>query len=228
MGITARGRGRQPVTRTWSVLRGGVPTRRAEERSISDPGTATPGVDDDRVLLDRLRARDGAAFRTLVDRHLPAVLGIARRMLRDEAEAEDVAQEAMLKLWQGGAGLDIGAGGARPWLRRVATNLCIDRIRSGRRTEVTDEVPDQPVAANQLVKLAEGELAVRVDAALQGLPERQRQALVLFHYEGLSQIEVGRVLGVSDEAVESLLSRARRALRGALKDEWRLLLPGEA
>jgi RNA polymerase sigma-70 factor, ECF subfamily len=220
--------GRRPATRTWSVSGAGVPLRRAEERSIRDPSKATPAVDDDRVLLDRVQARDGRAFRALVERYLPPVLGVARRMLRDDAEAEDVAQEALLKLWQGGAALEIGAGGAWPWLRRVTSNLCIDRMRSGRRTDVTDEVPEQPVAANQFRLLAESDLSTRVDAALRGLPERQRQALVLFHYEGLSQIEVGRVLGVSDEAVESLLSRARRALRGMLKDDWRLLLPGEA
>ena len=69
--------------------------------------------------------------------------------------------------------------------------------------------------------------ATRVDAALKSLPDRQRLALVHFHYEGMSQVEVGRVLGVSDEAVESLLSRARRTLKGLLKSDWRQLLPDE-
>ena len=161
----------------------------------------------------------------LVARHLPVLLGVARRMLRDDAEAEDVAQEALIKLWSAGATLELGPGGARPWLRRVVTNLSIDRIRARRRTDVTDEVPEQEVAADQLTGLVDGDLAVRVNTALQALPERQRQALTLFHYEGLSQIEVGEILGVSDEAVESLLSRARRALRAMLKDDWRQLLP---
>ena len=93
---------------------------------------------------------------------------------------------------------------------------------------MTDEVPDQPVAASPLKTLAETDLAVRVEAALKSLPERQRQALVLFHYEEMSQTEVGEVLGVSDEAVESLLSRARRAMRTLLKEDWRQLLPGES
>ena len=79
-----------------------------------------------------------------------------------------------------------------------------------------------------MTELTEGELSARVQAALLELPGRQRQALVLFHYEGLSQAQVGQILGVTDEAVESLLSRARRGLRGALKDEWHQLLPGEA
>ena len=163
----------------------------------------------------------------LVDRHMPVLLGVARRILQDEAESEDVVQEAFVKLWQNGAALEIGDAGVRPWLRRVVTNQCIDRIRSGRRTDVTDEVPEQPVAATQFTSLAESDLSARVSLALQRLPERQRQALALFHFEGLSQSEVAKALAVSDEAVESLLSRARRTLRGVLKDEWRQLLPGD-
>jgi RNA polymerase sigma-70 factor (ECF subfamily) len=161
----------------------------------------------------------------LVDRHLPTVLAIARRMLRDDAEAEDVAQETMLRLWRNAAGLELGPNGVRPWLRRVASNLCIDRVRARRNTTVVEEVPEESAPPSQLRHLAERELGARVDAALQALPERQRLALTLFHYEGMSQIEVGQVLGISDEAVESLLARARRALKVALKEEWRELMP---
>jgi RNA polymerase sigma-70 factor (ECF subfamily) len=107
----------------------------------------------------------------------------------------------------------------------VASNLCIDRVRARRNLGLGDEVPEESEPAGQVTHLAERELSARVDAALKALPDRQRLALTLFHYEGMSQIEVGEVMGISDEAVESLLARARRALKAALKDEWRGLLP---
>jgi RNA polymerase sigma-70 factor (ECF subfamily) len=102
--------------------------------------------------------------------------------------------------------------------------LCIDKMRSGRRLTVTDDVPEQAEPADQLTQVEERDASDRVDTVVKALPDRQRMALTLFHYEGLSQIEVGRIMGVSDEAVESLLARARRRLKVALRDEWRELL----
>jgi RNA polymerase sigma-70 factor (ECF subfamily) len=206
-----------------------VPARAGEQADRST-GFEVDRADDaavsasDASLLAHAGRGGAVAFRELVQRHLPAVLGIARRMLRDDAEAEDVAQEAFLRLWRAAADLDVGPAGARPWLRRVVSNLCIDRIRAGQRTEVTDEVPEGEAEPSQLRGVAEGELLAHVDASLKQLPERQRLALTLFHYEGMSQIEIGEIMGVSGEAVESLLGRARRALKAALKDQWRQLL----
>src|SRR5688572_12723249 len=187
-----------------------------------------PGAPDDGALLARVAKQDAQAFRVLVDRHLASIVTLARRMLKDEAEADDIAQEALLRLWRAGESLDLGPQGLRPWLRRVTSNLCLDRIRSGRRTVVTDEVPEVAEAPTQATGLEEKDLARRVGEAMNALPERQRRALTLFHHEGLSQAEVGEVLGVSDEAVESLLARARRALRASLEKDWKNLLQSES
>lgn len=176
-------------------------------------------------LLARVAEGDDAAFRVLVDRHVASLVGVARRMLGDGSEAEDIAQEAFVRLWRSASKLEIGQPGVRPWLMRVVTNLCLDRLRSRRRLQVDAEAPETPVAADQARGLEERQLSERVDAALAALPERQRSALVLFHYEGMSQVAVAAAMDVSEDAVESLLARARRALRGSLADEWRGLLP---
>jgi RNA polymerase sigma-70 factor (ECF subfamily) len=185
-------------------------------------GPGEEAADEARLVAATGRG-DAAAFRCLIDRHLPAITGLARRMLRDDAEAEDAAQEAFLRLWRMASSLEIGASGVRPWLRRVVSNLCIDRIRGSARQTVTDEVPEQIEEPGQLAGIEAAELRTRVDAALKTLPERQRLALTLFHFEGMSQNEVAAAMDISAEAVESLLARARRALKSALKDEWTAL-----
>lgn len=183
---------------------------------------------DDATLLAKTAHGDSAAFRLLVERHIGNVTAIARGMLRDPAEAQDIAQEAFLRLWRHAGELELGSGGVKPWLRRVVSNMCIDRMRASRNTTLVDEVPETAEPASQGTALEEQDMAKRVRTALDALPERQRQALTLFHFEGLSQLEVCDVLGISEDAVESLLARARRTLKTALKDEWRQLLPDGA
>jgi RNA polymerase sigma-70 factor (ECF subfamily) len=200
--------------------------RTALVRAGEPPHSAEPELGEDELLLARLAEGDPSAFRLVVDRHLSMALGVARRVLRDEAEAEDVAQEAMLRLWRNATSLELGPGGFRPWLRRVVTNLCIDRVRAGKHLTVVEELPEQSVPAGQFESLSNSESGRRVEDALKALPERQRLALTLFHYEGASQSEIAAALGVSDEAVESLLARGRRTLKTTLKNEWRDLLPG--
>jgi RNA polymerase sigma-70 factor, ECF subfamily len=201
-----------------------VGLRNVSAKRVEQPSQLVPEPLSDANLVAKVAAGDVVAFSALIDRHLPGILAVARRMLRDDMEAEDVAQDAMLRLWRSSDRLELGEYGARPWLRRVVSNLCIDRVRANRNMTVVDEVPDQPQAADQIHAIERRESASRVDAALKELPERQRLALVLFHYEGASQVEIGKTMGISDEAVESLLSRARKSLKVSLAAEWRDLL----
>lgn len=197
-----------------------------EEKVAASEGAEpreAPGFADG-ALVKRAAAGDAAAYRVLVARHLATVLATAGRILTDRTEAEDVAQEAMLRLWQSAGRLEIGEAGVGPWLRRVAANLAIDRVRRRRETTVA-EVPEVAEPPTQLQGLAENDLSRRVAAALAALPERQRLAVTLFHYGELSQSEVAAKLAITEEALESLLARGRRALRAALKDDWRALLP---
>lgn len=182
------------------------------------------GVDasSDADLMRRVAEGDEAACRAVVGRHLPQVLTLARRMLRDRADAEDVAQESMLRLWQMAArwraDAPIGA-----WLYRVAHNLAIDRIRRRRPTvDVDAAVGLADPGPNPAQSLAAGDRRAAVEGAIANLPERQRTAITLVHTMEMGNIEAAAAMEISVDALESLLARGRRALRLALaelKDE---------
>ncbi len=182
---------------------------------------------DEAELVRALGAGDAVGFRTLVDRHLPRVLATARRLLGDPSEAEDVAQEAFLRLWRDGCDLQVDHRGVAPWLSRVTRNLAIDRLRSAKRLEVRDELPENPVAADQLAILNAQDLSERVLEAMDSLPDRQRVALSLFHFDELSQRDVAAALGISEDALESLLARGRRKLRALLAEDWQELMESD-
>jgi len=174
--------------------------------------------DPDDELLSRVARGDPAASRALVARKLPRLLALAGRMLGDAAEAEDVAQEAFLRVWRQAPKWRPGAARFDTWLHRVALNLCYDRLR--RRREIAYAEPperaDEGPGPDRGLQAAD--TGRRVGQALQALPDRQREALVLCHYQELGNIEAAAVMGVSVEALESLLGRGRRALRAALID----------
>ncbi|MGV6812310.1 MAG: RNA polymerase sigma factor [Brevirhabdus sp.] len=176
----------------------------------------------DDTLLILYGNGDGDAARELSRRLVPRVLAVAQRMLGDRAEAEDVAQEAMLRLWKQAAHWRQGEAKVSTWLYRVTANLCTDRLRRARSTSldaVAEPEDGRPSAARELQDKAR---LVALDTALQALPERQRQAVVLRHIEGLSNPDIAVIMEIGVEAVESLTARGKRALKAALegrKDE---------
>ena len=197
---------------------------RAAPLALSGDRVVDGGVADDAALLAEITTGNGAAFASLMQRHLSAVMATTRRIVRDEAEAEDITQEAFLRLWNTAKTLEAGPGGLRAWLRRVASNLAIDWLRKAKRLDVTDDVPEQSQSADQLDALQARDVTTRVAEALNSLPPRQRIAVALFHFDDMSQREVAEIMDLSQDALESLLARGRRRLRVLLHDDWRDLL----
>ncbi len=164
--------------------------------------------------MARVAAGSAEAYRELSSMYLGAVVNYCNRLLRNQADAEEITQEAFVRLWKAAPNWQPKAT-AKTWLFTVAHNLCVDRLRSmGRNDELQDEAASESVRPSR--RLDQLKLATAVRGALEQLPERQRQAMLLSHYEGMTNAEVGQVLGVGVEAVESLLSRARRTLRTLL------------
>jgi RNA polymerase sigma-70 factor, ECF subfamily len=211
------------VRGSFGVLRFGLAAHDQNPEPVE--GLSSGSIESDGSLLARVASGDLSAFEVLVDRYQAMVLSVADRMLAGASGADDVAQEALLRLWRSAGALSLGDAGAAPWLRRVVSNLCMDQLRAQGRLAVLDESVPEPVApAMQLAGLEQLDTFDRVEKALKLLPDRQRVALFLFHYERLTIADIAARLGLSAVAVDSLLSRARRTLKKDLEAEWRELL----
>lgn len=166
--------------------------------------------------MARVADGDAAAFRQLSDDYLKVIVTFSHRLVRNHAEAEEIAQETFLRVWQ-------KAGSYQPkaklstWLHTIARNIAIDRLRKKSRKEEAFEIDDErdasPDSAVPSRLLAQKEVHLNLERALESLPERQRAALALCHEQGLDNPAIAEVLDCSVEAVESLLARGRRTLR---------------
>lgn len=178
----------------------------------------------DEALVARVAAGDRRAYAALVDRHLDRTVAVARRVLGNTAEAEDVAQEAFLRLWRNADRFRPEAAKFSTWFYRITMNLCLD-LRRRPAHEDLEAAGDPADPADDPARAAErNETAAAVNRALADLPERQRAAVSLTYSAGMSNAEAAAAMQVSVKALETLLVRARRALRTGLA-EWGRMPP---
>lgn len=199
---------------------------RLNEDEHADPRTGrTDGeAGSDETLMQRIGGGDRAAFAQLLRRHLQRTQALATRLTGSASDGEEVAQEAFQRVWTHAARWKpLGEGGkARftTWLYRITANLAIDRRRKPRTTPIEDAPEPVDESADGFARVHEQELGKRVAKAVAKLPPRQREVLVLCFYEGRSNVEAAEHLDLTVGAVESLLVRARRALRAELAEAY--------
>ena len=171
----------------------------------------------DAALLVAYANGDADAARLLAQRLLPGVLGQATRMLSDRAEAEDVAQEAMIRLWKVAPEWRQDEAKVSTWLYRVVANLCTDKIRKRRGNVGLDQVAEASDGALSVADRMQQSSRVRaLKDALAQLPDRQAKAVALRHLEGLSNPEIAEIMDITVTAVENLTARGKRALASIL------------
>ncbi len=160
---------------------------------------------------------DRRAASILVERHTDKIYAVCFRTLRSRPAAEDAAQETFLRLWKNASKWRPKGAKFETWLYRVAMNICLDQLRKAKREAPEESAPEQAdEAPRQDDQLFAAERRLAIDEALEALPDRQRAAINLCHYQELSNIEAADIMGVSVDALESLLARGRRGLRDRL------------
>ena len=187
----------------------------------STPVAADVVFDEDSELLDKLAAGDEAAFRMLVERHIDRAYAIALRIVGNAADAEDVVQDTMLKIWSHRGRWQHGRAKFSTWLYRVISNRCIDLRRKPRNenVETVPEVADGQPGAVEIIE--RNELNGMLEFAMQRLPEQQRIAVIFSYHENMSNGEIAQVMDTTVAAVESLLKRGRQQLRQLLRKHER-------
>jgi RNA polymerase sigma-70 factor (ECF subfamily) len=172
----------------------------------------------DEDLMARIAAGDEPAFRLLARRYAGRAVSLARRITGNDADAEEVVQEALLRVWTNAPRWRPLAA-FRTWFYRVVLNLCLSRRRRAPFVPL-EAAGDPPDPSADVAAVAErDETERRIAAAIGDLPDRQRAAIVLTYHEGLSNAETAAILETSVSSVEALLVRAKRTLREKLDEK---------
>lgn len=178
------------------------------------------GAEPDDILIARSAGGDREAFTALAERYMDMLYATAWRMCADRTMAEDAVQETLVRLWTKAATWDKSRGASvKTWLYRITCNLCTDMLRQKKwkPAELNDDIVAVPQSAEKDIQAKEtGKI---VAACVRKLPERQRMALVLCHYQEMSNAEAAQTMGVTAKGIESLLVRARQSLRRMLEDQ---------
>jgi RNA polymerase sigma-70 factor (ECF subfamily) len=170
----------------------------------------------DEALLGQIKLGSRVAYQQLLSRQLPSLTHYVMRMMGHNADGEDVLQEVFLRLWTHADRYKPDVARVSTWLHSIAYHLCIDYLRKHQRLELTPEHPETKGGEEPDELLTRSHTNRRVRHALMALPERQRSAVILCHYQELSNKEAASVLEVSIDALESLLARGRRNLKTRL------------
>ncbi|KAF0222968.1 MAG: RNA polymerase ECF-type sigma [Rhodospirillaceae bacterium] len=182
----------------------------------SSSAAALAGLDDE-TLLARMKDDDAAAYRLLVERHVDRAYAIALRVLGNVADAEDVAQECLVKVWTHRQSWQDGKARFSTWLYRVVVNRCID-LRRRPATECLDDVPEpMDDEADSVTRIHRTQVFGRLEQAMGKLPDQQRLALTLSYFDDLGNAEIAEIMSTTISAVESLLKRGRQTLRDRLR-----------
>lgn len=176
------------------------------------------GEPDDEALVARVAARDEAAFRLLADRHLGRIVRLAQKMTGSSADADEIAQDALLRIWLNADRYQPRRARLTTWIYRIVYNLSVDRLRRPRPQPIDAAEAVSDPAPSALDALTERSDLTQLRAALARLPDRQRAALVLFYYEEMSGEDAAEVLGLSLRAFWSLLHRARQGVQHDLQE----------
>lgn len=190
-----------------------VSAQRSREEFASG---AVRQLDQDDLLLERVARSDEQAFRALVERHIDKAYGLALRILRNASDAEDVVQDALLKVWTHRGNWQPGKARFSTWLYRVVTNRCLDICRKPRTQDIDDAPEPMDDALDALSAIHTGEVNLLLERAMGRLPNQQRIALILSYNDDLSNPEIAEIMQTTVMAVESLLKRGRQQLRTIL------------
>jgi RNA polymerase sigma-70 factor (ECF subfamily) len=175
---------------------------------------AVPMDDDsDEALMAAVAMRRQQAFRVLMTRHMPRAIRVAQRIVRDPAEADDIGQEAFLRVWNKASSFDPTIARFTTWLYRIVLNLAFDRTRKPQLAPIEDAAEVRSADPEPVETIIADQQRRTLESAMARLSERQRGAIALFHIEGLSGDDAARAMQLSAKAFESLLARARAALR---------------